>query len=467
MTVAYLPSFETAYFAAEWIIRIIMLFVVPLRRTPQAAQSWLLLIFFLPIPGLFLYLLIGRPRFPVWRLERFQKIRPWLDTLAPRLPRTEADDPAVSDLALRLGSLPAVDGNAVEFLDDYDATTDRLIADIDQASKSVRILVYIFADDPTGQRVSAALARAVQRGVSCHVLFDALGSRRWAKGTLRLLTAAGVDARKALPLRLLRGRTRGDMRNHRKLFLIDGEIGYAGSQNIIEKDFRPGVVNRELVLRVKGPLVAEMAAMFVVDWYMETEAMLEQQIAIPAPAGAAMAQVLPSGAELPLEGFETLLVWLLHRAEQRVIITTPYLIPDEDVLGAMRTAVHRGVKVDLIVSAVADQKLVSLAQRSYYSDLLDAGVMIHHFRDYLLHAKNVSFDDRLAIVGSSNVDIRSFQLNEEVSVILYDRASVERLGQIQQGYIAQSDLVDQSAWRRRSRLQKLTENLARLVSPLL
>jgi cardiolipin synthase len=210
-----------------------------------------------------------------------------------------------------------------------------------------------------------------------------------------------------------------------------------------------------------------MAAMFVVDWYMETEAMLEQQIAIPAPAGAAMAQVLPSGAELPLEGFETLLVWLLHRAEQRVIITTPYLIPDEDVLGAMRTAVHRGVKVDLIVSAVADQKLVSLAQRSYYSDLLDAGVMIHHFRDYLLHAKNVSFDDRLAIVGSSNVDIRSFQLNEEVSVILYDRASVERLGQIQQGYIAQSDLVDQSAWRRRSRLQKLTENLARLVSPLL
>jgi cardiolipin synthase len=257
------------------------------------------------------------------------------------------------------------------------------------------------------------------------------------------------------------------MRNHRKLFLIDGRIGYAGSQNIVARDFRPGVVNRELVARTTGPIVAEMEAVFLGDWFLETEGLLETMPAIPDPTGDAIAQLLPSGAAFPLNGFETLLVWQIHEARERAIIVTPYLIPDDDLLGALRTAVMRGVEVDLVVSKVVDQRLVNLAQSSYYRELLKCGVRIFRYRDELLHAKNVSIDGRLGIAGSSNIDIRSFQLNEEVSLLLLDRASIARLEEVQRGYLARSERLDLERWEQRGRVRRIGEATARLVSPLL
>jgi len=461
----------TVYDVCAWLIRLVMLVVLPLRRTPAAARSWLLLILFLPVPGLLLFLAIGNPRFSQWRGERFRQLQPFYSAVAERLAAAAPFGPGagrdIAALGRTLGRLPAAGGNSIEFLDDYDRAIDRLIADIDGARHHVRLLAYIFADDHVGRRVIDALGRAVARGVACHVLIDAVGSHPWARGTLGRLRAAGVEARAALPFRLLRRRTRRDMRNHRKLFLIDGEIGYAGSQNIVARDFRPGIVNHELTARVTGPVVAGMGAVFLADWYLETQVMLAPLPEIPAPTGEAAVQVLPSGADYPLEGFETLLVWQVNEARERVVIVTPYLIPDEDLLGAMRTAVLRGVKIDLVVSAVVDQRLVNLAQSSYYDDLLASGIRIHRFRDYLLHAKNVSIDGRLAIVGSSNVDIRSFQLNEEVSLLLYDPAAIARLEEIQHGYIASSDALRLDAWRRRPALRKMAENMARLVGPLL
>ena len=471
----FAPGLATYYLICEWAIRIGMLFFVPFRRTPQAAQSWLLLIFFLPIPGALLYAAIGRPRFPAWRKQRFLALRPFFADISQALVDAGAvpDAPGPAEaLADTLGFLPATAGNTVEFLDDYDATVDRLVADIDSARHHVRILVYIFADDSTGRKLIDALVRAAARGVACHVMIDAFGSHHWSRRVMALLTAAGVEARLVLPFRLLHRRTRNDMRNHRKLFIVDGVIGYAGSQNIVDRSFKPGIVNRELVARLTGPVVTEMNAVFVGDWYLETERMIPSvengpvEICAPGP-GSGTAQLLPSGADYPLEGFETFLVWQIHRAEHRVIVTTPYLVPDEDLLGAMRTAVARGVAVDLIVSTVADQKLVSLAQRSYFEGLLDAGIRIHRFRDFLLHAKNVSIDGTLAVVGSSNVDLRSFQLNDEVSLLLCDAESVARLEAIQQGYIEGSDLLTADQWRARPKVQRVLESLARLVSPLL
>lgn len=468
----YLPdNLVTPYLISEWIIRIVMLFFVPSRRTPQAAQAWLLLIFFLPLPGLVLYAAIGRPCFPRWRTQRFLKLAPFFAEVAGGLGEAgavpeqgAAGEPA--SLARHLGSLPPTRGNAIQFLPDYDEVIERLIADIDAARHSIRILVYIFADDRVGMRVIDALARAAARGNDCHVLIDAFGSHRWRRRVIARLTEGGVHARRALPFRLLHRRTRNDMRNHRKLFIIDGAIGYAGSQNIVAKDFRPGIVNRELAVRLTGPIVAEMDAVFVVDWYLESEELLTPASIAPVDGGV-IAQLLPSGADYPLEGFETLLVWQIHKAERRVIVATPYFVPDQDVLGAMRTAVARGVAVDLIVSRVADQKMVSLAQRSYFESLLAGGVSVHRYRDDLLHAKNVSIDGNLAIVGSSNVDLRSFQLNDEVSLLLYDGDSVARLEEIQRDYIAHSEALTLEAWRARPRAQKMLESIARLVSPLL
>jgi cardiolipin synthase len=467
-----IAEFEPSWYSlVEWTIRLAALAVVPLRRAPAATRSWLLLIFFWPVPGLLLLLFIGSPRFPLARRQRFAELRPFLDDIATRLAAAhpigcDVAEP-IASLAQKLGGLPAVGGNAVELIDDYDSGIDRLIADIDAARRDVHLLSYIFADDAVARKVIDALGRAVKRGVRCRVMIDPIGSRPWRRRALRLLAEAGVETRKALPFHLIRGRTRRDMRNHRKLFVIDGEIGYAGSQNIIARDFRPGVVNRELIARVRGPVVAEMTAIVDVDWCIESDDERCAPIDIPAPAGEACVQLLPSGAEYPLEGFETLLVWQIHKASQRIVIVTPYFVPDEDVVSALRTAVARGVEVDLLVSAVVDQRLVNLAQRSYYDELLVAGVRIRLYRDYLLHAKNVAIDGRLAILGSSNVDIRSFQLNEEVSLLLFDRESVSRLEAVQQGYIAASDELQLDTWRARSRGQKFAENIVRMVGPLL
>jgi len=458
------------WYAAEWLIRFGALAVVPLRRSPAAAAGWLLLIFFIPVPGLILYLLIGRPRFPAARQRRSHEVRPFIADVAQRLQEGGAgrDDGEAERFAQTLGRLPGTGGNRIELIDDYDGFVDRLATDIRQAKRTVDILVYIFADDAVGQRLTAELAQAVRRGVRCRVMFDAIGSHHWRRGTLRLLRNAGVEVREALPVRWLRRRDRADMRNHRKLFVIDGAIGYAGSQNLVAKDFRPGVVNRELVARVAGPVVAAMAAVISADWSMEDKGPPRPSpVVVPAAEGGARLQLLPSGADYPLEGFETLLVWQIHRARQRVVLVTPYFVPDEDVIGALRSAATRGVIVDLVVSAVVDQQIVHLAQCSYFEELLVAGIRIHRYRGFLLHAKNASIDGKLGVVGSSNVDLRSFQLNEEASLLLYDADAIKRLQAIQDDYIAASDPLRLAAWRTRPRRQKLLENIARIMSPLL
>jgi cardiolipin synthase len=466
MTVAGL-DLERVYFAAEWLIRAGAVIVVPFKRK-FTAPAWLLLLLFLPVPGLLLYLAIGEPRFPRKRTEQFRLLEPFSRRVAEALAACSAKRPSpVAQLAERLGYLPAVGGNRVALIDDYDAVIRKLIADIDHAQSRVLILIYIFADDAVGRSVIDALGRAVKRGVSCRVLVDPVGSAHWIKRTRRLLREAGVQTHEALPIRWIMRRTRRDMRNHRKLFVIDGRIGYAGSQNIVAKDFRPGVVNSELVARCTGPVVAEMEAVFLGDWFLETGESPPDTVEVPKTTGDAVLQLLPSGAEYPLSGFQTLLVWQLHRARRRAVIVTPYFIPDQDILAAMSTAAARGVEIDVVLSSVVDQRLVNFAQRSYYDDLLRAGVRIHRFRDRLLHAKNVSIDGALAIVGSSNVDLRSFQLNEEVSLLLHDRESVASLEAVQRRYLEQSDTLELRTWSQRGRSVMVVENLARVFSPLL
>lgn len=460
-------SFDEAYTVFEWLIRIGALIVVPFRRKFTAA-AWLLLIFFLPVIGLLLFLLIGQPKFPQFRIEQYRKLRPFFQSVTASLEAARLQQPSsIARFAEHLGYLPATQGNGIDLIDDYDEVVRRLIADIDEAQSRVLILVYIFADDAVAAAVIGALGKAVARGVDCKVLLDPVGSSKWVRRTVPMLRAVGVQTREALPWRWIHRRTRRDMRNHRKLFVIDGKIGYAGSQNIVAKDFRPGVVNRELVARCTGPIVAELESIFLGDWFVETGSTAPGDVEPPAPTANAVLQLLPSGPEYPMEGFETLLVWQLHEAKHRAIMVTPYFIPDEDVLGAMRTAVARGVELDLVLSHVVDQRIVNLAQRSYYEDLLKAGVRIHLFNHFLLHAKNVSIDGELAILGSSNVDLRSFQLNEEVSLLLLDQESVAKLEAVQRGYIKDSEEVRLESWTKRNKAVMVAENLARLVSPLL
>ncbi|MDY8107884.1 cardiolipin synthase [Fulvimarina sp. 2208YS6-2-32] len=460
-------TFALIYLLAEWAIRLVMIVVIPLRRPPEAARSWLLLVLFLPIPALVFYRLIGRARFPAWRRRRFEATEPSRRAAATSLAARSFVQTPLSRLAQTLGGFPVCEGNAITLLTGYDETIERMVDDIDRARTRVHLLTYIFADDRTGQMIGRALGRAVRRGVAVRVLIDALGSRPWAERSMAMLRAEGVDARLVLPVRLAAFRSpRSDLRNHRKLCLIDGAVGYIGSQNIVNRDFKPGIVNDELVARVAGPVTTALDALFSSDWYLETQEELKPP-AIAARAGDAELQTMPSGPDFGVPGFERLLVELVHTARQHVAIVSPYLIPDEALLVALKNAVARGVAVDLIVSRLADQRLVSLAQHSYYDELLVAGIHIHRYRDHLLHAKNVLIDGSIGVVGSSNADVRSFVLNAEVSLILHDGATAGALAVVQKACVARSDPLTLEAWRSRHRARRILENGARLVSPLL
>lgn len=462
----------------EWGIRLTMLFWVPVRRSPESARSWLLLIFFQPLAGLTLYLLIGRADMPRARRRRIRQLSHRLSPLASQLlQRPEIHHPPVGPTAMpaarlagRVGSLPILDGNSIELIAEYQAALARLAADIDNAADHVHLLYYIFGSDTATRPILDALLRAQSRGVECRILVDAYGSRSLLSQLAAVLQQGGIEVREVLPTGLFsRAGIRRDLRNHRKLAVIDGRVGYAGSQNLIRPDFRTGICYEELVVRVTGPVVLELQYVFCCDWLLETDEVLDSPRFFPNPeiTGSIAAQVLPSGPSWTPLSLQRIVVQLIHSAQQRVVVTTPYFIPDESLLQALQTAALRGVCVRLMVSEREDQFLVSQAQRSWYEELLQCGVEIHLFRRHFLHAKHITIDDSISVIGSCNMDIRSFVLNAEVSLLIYDSEFTRDLQRLQARDLHRSRPLTADEWHRRSALAKVTQNLCRLLSPLL
>jgi cardiolipin synthase A/B len=472
------PLWWTAFLTIEWLVRLVMIVVVPFRRSPEAAKGWLLLIFFEPVVGLGLYLLIGRPALPAWRIVRHAEFdalaRPTFERMANEPNIFHPDVGPELDHAVRLsenlGKLPILGGNSTRILAEYDELITELVADIDVAQHHVHLLFYIIADDATTARVVSALERAVGRGVICRVLADSLGSRPTFRGLQRRLRAAGIRAEETLRVGFFRRHTgRIDLRNHRKVAIIDGRIGYTGSQNLVDATFKAGLTYEELNVRVSGPIALEMQAVFAEDWYVETGELLDNARYFPIPDldGPVPAQVLPSGPNYRRENNQRLIVSLIHAANREIVITMPYLIPDDALLQALQTAVLRGVSVTLIVPLQRDQVLVCLAQHSYYDQLLGSGVRICRYGRRFLHAKYVTVDGAIAWIGSSNLDIRSFALNAEIVVLLYDADVCAKLAKEQARYLRDGAVLQLSPWRARRPLLKVAENLARLMSPLL
>jgi cardiolipin synthase A/B len=466
------------YFLSEWVIRLTILVVVPFRRTPAAAKGWLLLIFFEPWLGLLLYLLIGRARLPRWQREQLAKLPRAMARVVERLanhpnvfhPEVDSALSQAVSLAERLGGMPILGGNAVELLADYNGIISRLVADIDRATIHVHLQFYIFADDRTTAPVVEALGRAAGRGVRCRVLADAVGSRSGLRTLRPRLTALGVEVHEMLPVSVFPWRkARVDLRNHRKIAVIDGRVGYTGSQNLVAAEFKEGLAYEDLMVRVTGPVVLDLQYVFAADWFVETNEVLDGENEFPCPeiVGGVPAQTLASGPAFPTQNNQRLFVALIHGARKQVVLTTPYFIPDEPLLQAIQTAALCGVEVHLVVSEKGDHPIVSLAQESYYEDLLEAGVRIHLYRKNFLHAKHLSIDDSVALIGSSNLDIRSFVLNAEVMLMIYDRDAVARLAVEQERYYANSRSLTLAEWEQRSFGRKLAQNLTRLLSPLL
>jgi cardiolipin synthase A/B len=473
-----MKDWSLLYLISEWSIRLAMFIYVPQRRSTAAARTWLLFIFLLPWPGLFLYWLFGRIYLPAHRLKMQGRASEFVRRAQEQIGARVTVDPElpavfkfVPGLGHKLGDFETLPGNQLELLLDYTETIDRLIADIDSAHRNVHLLFYIFRADKTGWRVGEALERAAARGVTCRVLMDAVGSRQGVKKLAPKLRSRGVEVREMLPVGLFRrNAARFDLRNHRKIVVIDGRVGYTGSQNIVNPEFVKGYPNEELMARLTGPGVAQLQAMFLADNYFETGVVLEREELFPdlVYAGNSPVQVLPSGPGYGQENGRELIIAMLYGARERIVITTPYFVPDEPFLNAIRAASLRdGVEVHLVLSMHANQMITQLAQRSYYDDLLEAGIQIHLYRPRFLHAKHLTIDNDIALIGSTNMDIRSFALNAEVNLLVYDVAVVQQLRAVQERYFANSDRLEGATWNRRPLGARVAQNTARLMDSFL
>ena len=468
-----------------WLIPFIMLFIVPVNRKPSSATAWLLLMFLLPFVGIVIFLLIGSPKLPRRRREEQQRVSELIEQVVSRLQTKEdlltlVDPPLPSrykplmQLMANLGALPAFAGNQVELLPDYTQMLQVIAAEIDQAREYVSLEYFALCRDRETEPVFAALLRAHRRGVRVRVLMDQLGSRKYPhyKRMRKELREAGIEYFIMLPISLFGAKyARVDLRNHRKIVVVDGHTAFTGSQNMIKRTYfrKDGIYYDELVARVRGPVAMQFQAVFLTDWGAEAGELPQMTSlpALPTQAGQSLCQVLPSGSGFEYENNLKLFVSLFYLARQRVVIANPYFVPDDALMTAIISASQRGVEVTLINSEAADQFLVSHAQRSYYEELLKAGVKIYWYpAPALLHSKHFSVDDDLAVIGSSNLDMRSFHLNMEVTLICYDPAIVASLRSIEAGYLRKSRQIQLSAWQQRSALTKLAENIARLTSDL-
>ena len=467
----------------EWLLRLGMVPVLLRRRLSTATTTaWLAVIFFLPWFGVIIYMMFGDVRLGRGRAKKHRammRLAQAAHHLTPHQrellrPVVDAALAPVASQADKVGGNGLIGGNHIELLPVPNDFIDRLIADIDAAKTHVHLLFYIYEDDATGKKVAEALARACQRGVTVRLLADAAGSWNLFRraGLATALETVGVQVHACLPVTFLRrGLKRIDLRNHRKLVIIDGSIAYTGSQNIVNPDYGHKQIGHwvDLMARFTGPIVAQLQLVFLDDWLFETGQSIREAHLFPelTSTGQTLAQTVPTGPGISAESLPRVLVAAINLAKQRIVITTPYLVPDEPMLLALSLAVDRGVEVSLVVPVRGDHQLVKYAGRAYYQPLLEAGVKIFVHEQGLLHSKTMTVDDSFALLGSANLDIRSFYLNLELNVLLYGPQITQQMFDVQSKYISESKQLELKNWNSRSTMHRYLENAAALLSPIL
>ena len=464
-------------------IRVIM------NRPPSGvALAWLLIVSMIPYLGAGLYLLIGERRISPKRVARLGKLREDFREIAeitvaegltdvdwnkhPRDARSMATLGANTADALTFG------GNNLELVSEPRTILTRIRQDIDAAKTSVLMEFYIWHEGGLADDVLDSLISAAERGVYCLVLIDALGASAWWKSAQPTrLKESGVLLKPALPVGLFRslvGRT--DLRLHRKIVIIDGETGWTGSMNMVDPGFFKQDSNYgewvDAMVRIRGTALLSLAAILGGDWVVETGENLRQMgrkagINIPEASGDSDVQVVASGPGSQGNGLLKMMQAMINNAREEVVITTPYLVPDESLLWALRGATGRGVRVKIIVPATVDSFMTRHASNSYLDGMMNHGIEIYLYQGGLLHTKSIMADGSISMFGTVNFDMRSLWLNHEVSLFIYDSSFAEQLGSLQSEYLKDSKRLDSDEWGSRHVAVKFLENTMRLMSPLL
>jgi cardiolipin synthase len=456
------------------------------NRKPSSAIAWIMAIIFIPLIGILFFLLIGSWRLPKHRRDKQAHVSEVFLERTEGLHLASHPDhwpdwlPTIVTLNRNLGALPMVGGNAAELLPDYKGSIQAMADAIDTAQKYVHIEFFIMVDDETTKPIMEAIGRACGRGVKVRVLSDHIAqfSYPYRKETVQRLKGMGAEYLPMLPLKPFQKHwRRPDLRNHRKLVVVDGIVGFVGSQNLItdhyhqKANIKRGLHWQELMCRVEGPAVREIEAVFVTDWYSETGDLLLPERG-PVHLGnldpeKLDCQMVPSGPSFENDNNLKLFAALFQNARRRISVTSPYYVPDESIQMALVTAGSRGLDVELFVSEVSDQFMVYHAQRSYYEELLRAGVKIYAYAaPTILHAKHMTIDDDVSVIGSSNMDIRSLTLHMEMMLLVHGREFCDRMRAIEDAYRANSKQIHLDEWLRRPVLEKSFDNLMRLTSSL-
>lgn len=465
-------------------VRILAVIFVPRNRRPTAAMAWLLAIYFIPIIGVLLFLLIGTPRLPRKRRRKQEVINETIRTMSHGLdlgtlrPNAPEWFRATVRLNRNLGATPISGDNGATLISGYQDSIDAMASAIREATEYVHVEFYILQADATTDGFFAAMEEAAARGVKVRVLLDHWANRGkpFYKRTLKRLTDMGADWHLMLPVQPFRGAyTRPDLRNHRKLLVVDGRVAFTGSQNVtdstynLKKNIRRGLHWVDMMTRVDGPVVASINAVFLSDWYSETDEIVDdiELFDVRPGTGDLDCQIIPSGPGFEYQNNLKLFMALLFAAKEKLIIVSPYFVPDEGLLLAIQTACQRGVHVELFVSEEGDQAMVYHAQRSYYEALLRGGVKIFMYRKpFILHSKSMSVDDDVAVIGSSNMDMRSFGLNLEISLLVRGEEYVQQLRSVEDDYRALSRELTLEEWMKQPLRSTVLDNLARLTSAL-
>ena len=449
--------------------------VVMERRSPSASLAWLLTLILLPGAGLLLYGFIGRRAMRRARRQRSQSRPPGLPARACCLPGdldTLAPPPGADlfRLGLRSGGHPVTHRNRVESLRDAVAFYPRLEEAVAAARESVRLMFYIYRGDSAGARLRDRLCEKAAEGVEVRLLVDGWGSFGLDPGFLEPLLDARARFAFYLPPRIRLRSSRLNFRNHRKLVCVDGRVAFVGGINIgneyLGGDPRLGAW-RDTMLRVEGPAVAAMEQVFIEDWRTATGEELDATAFPSEGPGDALVQVLPSDPGDPWQPIRTALFQGIAGARRRAWLTSPYFVPDESLRTVLLAAALRGMDVRILLPGRSDMRLVRAAGRSYYSELLRAGVRIYEYQAGFVHAKTLVVDDTVASVGSANMDIRSFELNHEMNVLVSDATLVKHMeGEFLRDLKDATEILPE-AWEARPYVTRLKENTARLLSPLL